>query len=326
MTARVRRPVILAVAVFLSTASCDQGEQKDERSTSPPLVLLAANVGPTQPLRADGSIELVFNRYLSPATTTRQSAILRDAFDNVLTPVVTYDPVTRTVRLSSPNPAAGNWMLPDQPYRLIFPVPSKEFPYGFRAIDGATLPELVVISFRAATPPASGDSTPSMRFCSDVFPVLSARCATCHGGTRPAAGLGLDSGEAIDRTAKGRVAIASNTGPRAGVSAPPGGPFGVDMARIEPGVPGASWLLYTLLADPPPASADDTPRCDREPQRLRDSFAASPASDDERARLREVVGGHLPHTASSGMSPEQLRRVSAWIQEGAKTEACACRP
>jgi hypothetical protein len=229
------------------------------------------NVGPSQDLPANGAIRIAFDRQLHPFTVTRQSFVVRTARGGIAAnPVVVYDPVARTVALSSPDPAQSTWLEPGQFYTLTLGIPSGEEDLnGVRAVDWATLdpsmpPDQQVIGFTVSAP-TTAPGEPTMQFCDDVFPLFRAKCSqgTCHGAPTarskalPASSLVLGSAEGTQRTAIGRVAQGANTGPRVGVAQSPQRIFGLDMPIVDPGSPGNSWLMYKmLLAIPRPAPAN----------------------------------------------------------------------
>jgi hypothetical protein len=329
--------------------------------------LLGANVGPDRPLPLGGAIELAFDRFLLPVSVSRQSFIVKKIDGQVtVSPVVTYDPVARVVTLS---PQTGSpWLESGQSYMIEIPLPdfdagvSPSQVGGVRGIDGAALDPSSqrVIGFSvSATPstPSPQTPAPTTNFCRDVLPIFESKCSSgaCHGPasgqSRPASGLVLTTASGIALTAVGRVAQASNTGPRSQASAPTVR-FGVDMPLISPGAPGDSWLLYKMLLALPPETTPVTRRskCDgtqgAKPVST-DALYTAPftraVSADERARLGEVVGGQpMPYPPKPG-APEdaavsdplteaplsfgQLERVRLWIAQGAALQECGpCEP
>jgi hypothetical protein len=251
-------------------AGCDQGTQKNEPSgvglPVVPLHLVAANIGPTQTLPANGHIELAFNRLLLPACVTRQTFVLEDVGMTIdLQPLVGYDPVARIVTIT---PSQGSPLLPGQTYKLVITTPQGANDVnGLRAIDGALLdgPSTRTIAFTADAPSPVTPTTVNIDFCRDIYPIFSQKCSlpSCHVGTgsesmpTSAAGLALDDPSYISKTAVGRVAQGANTGPRS-VPAAPSILFGEDMPIIDAtGNSANSWLMYkVLLAVPTPEVAD----------------------------------------------------------------------
>ncbi len=322
---------------------CDQGPQHDQPTHGPYVHLVAANVGTNQKLAPDGSVVLAFDRLLLPDTVTRQSFLVVDGFGVALTPTVQYDPVNRVVTLG---PLAGaGWLKPDQPYKVILPVPAgDEDTNGVRAVDRATLDPASnrEIGFLTTATNAGAPSQPAMNFCTDVLPIFTTHCSAsiCHGtSTHPAAGLILETPAGIQATAINRPANSANTGPRA-VVRPPGRIFGLDAPLIDPGDPGNSWLMYKLLIAPP--SPDGTPVSQQQcggasgsaPQApFKPPVAFTAISDDERARLSDFVTGNvMPYPSQPGAVQQtdnlvalaDLQRLSSWILQGAKVTDCTC--
>ena len=332
----------------------------DQPVGGPFVHLESANVGSDQAFPADGAIELAFDRMLLPSTVTRQSVTVTDLRNQPLTPIVEYDPVTRIVRLSSPDPAGVGWLEEGQSYRVLVGRAADDGDLGgLRAIDRAPLDRATRIGFLAGRKSGAAPREPRIRFCNDVLP-LFVRCgsAGCHGHATsappitgsagrtigPAMGLALDDAEGVRRTAVGRAAQQANTGPRAGGGATPGRVFAVDMPLIEPGNPGNSYLLYKLLlAAPPdePTSPSVRPKCNGGagsppvgPFPVA-STTYSPLPEPERQRLGNYIRGNaMPFPDRPGMEDrsqnltfDELERVRAWIAQGANVVDCGgCEP
>lgn len=317
----------------------------------PPIHLVATNVDATHTLPVDGAVVFSFDRLLSPYTVTRQSLALRDAFNQApISPIVVYDPIARTVTVSSPSPGRP-WLLENQPYKIILPIPKDANDVGgLRAIDGATLDRVYVVelittraqqrplddalradpadrSLLAKSSADAGISAPrALDYCDDVMPIMRTSCSalgTCHSapdqsvdGGAPPMGLVLTTPAGIRNTAIGRASEQLDRG-ASSRSAPPGKTFGANMAIIEPGDPGSSYLIYKLLSwgEPPNASAD--------PLHV-------PLASDDVSRLRNRIEGQpMPPPAvldkSSKVQPlsyDQAEVISAWIAQGAKTDEC----
>lgn len=268
---------------------------------------------------ADGVIQIAFDRYLLPATVTRQSYVI---LDNTNRPLETqalktlYDPVARTVTITGPEGPGKPWLTPDQSYKLILPIPADAAADvgGFRAIDRAPLHdqqrrELV---FRAG--PTTGHTLiePAVDFCADVLPIFVTKCndPNCHGPYESAASsLVLGTSEGVRVTARGRVAQGSNTAARSNTPETTPSAFGANMEIIKPNDPGSSWLMYKIElarlpvvdAGPrpdvlctPPAGAPSIPKpaapfTTLAPARLE-------ADDLERAILNDhVLGREMPY-------------------------------
>ena len=210
---------------------------------------------------ADGAIQFAFDRYLLPSTVSRQSIVLADAsnppsaISGDLAPIVTYDPIARTVTLAPPKEP---WLTEGATYRVFFTVPNGDDDSlgGLRAIDRAALGPGEKIEWAFNVGPAKGVAIdPPVSFCRDVLPIFTAKCSspTCHGSAdQSAASLLLTTSAGVGATAIGRVAQGANRGPSSAIVSSSQGKFGIDMPIIDPGRPGNSWLLYKVeLARPP---------------------------------------------------------------------------
>ncbi len=334
----------------MGVAGCDQGSQSDQPVAGPFVQILKANVDANTLLAENDSIQIAFDRLLLPATIVRQSFVLVDSFGNPVTsPLVTYDPVTRVVTLSNPNANGDRWLVPGQPYKVVFPVPKGDDDQsGVRAIDRATLDPAVSHQIGFQVAPARNDlsaDTP-MHFCRDVLPIFQVRCAgsTCHGtpgdapGGRllPAAGLVLQTPIGVLHTAVGLASVEANTGPLAGSGRAPGRIFGVDMPIIAPGNPGNSWLMYKLLLARPQETSDVAKAtCDGSAldpgAPLGPTTSFLPLPDDERTRLADHMRGNpMPYPPAPGkddrsqnLTFQELERVRSWITQGAVVEDCS---
>jgi hypothetical protein len=288
--------------------------------------------------------------------------VLQDGLGAVLEPAVTYDPVTRVVSLSvstaTPPPFLG-------PAGATFTVTigvATAGDYiggsGPRAIDNATLTTKVVETFQSVTPAMpTGSADRPVHFCDDVLPIFQLRCSAgqCHGaplGTiAPAEGLVLETSLGIQNTAISRVSQESNTGGIAGEPQGQGEQFGVDMAIVEPGDPGASWLMYKVLRGTlrtidqtldagvatcgedasAPASALVLPT----PQ----PTLTLPSTEEE-ILSQYVLGNQMPYPlnlpsteqtpaddfATLPLTFDELERVRAWIAQGAEVDTCNACP
>jgi hypothetical protein len=234
---------------------------------------------------ADGVIQLGFDRLLSPATTIRQSFVLRDFTGAVMNPVVTYDPVARVVSISNPT-TTSTWLTVNQTYTLDLAIPQSKTDFGARAIDGQPLDPATqthigfpisppVNGADGGAPSDAGNSAaallgPEMCFCRDVLPIFNFYCGTptCHGApsaqTLPAAGMNLTTATGIANTAINVPSHGSNTGPVSQPEQQPANvPFGIDMPIIDrtcengvcSGNPGNSWIMYKLLLAVPTEGA-----------------------------------------------------------------------
>lgn len=305
-------------------------------------------MGPERPFPFDGVIQVAFDRYLLPATVTRQSFVLLDGANQPLTADkaagIVYDPVARTVTLTRPS---DNWLVEGQFYKLVLTLPDGDSDQaGVRAIDRAPLRADQTREFAFVVGPRSAATfDPPVSFCRDVLPIFTAKCnlPTCHGsGDVAAASLVLDTSSGVALTALNRIAQGSNTGGRSVDPPAPGRIFGVDMPIIDPGNPGNSWLMYKIdLARPPIKPSPATYACTnglREPaapftfQVLAPN--ARPIADDyERSVLSDfVLGREMPFPVSSpggypdeALTFDEREKVRLWIKglpRGASVPEC----
>lgn len=310
--------------------------------------IVSANVGPGRPLAADAPIQVAFDRYLLPSTVTRQAITVVTAEGEPLTsarlPVVTYDPIARTVTLVPP---AGPWLEPGSFYRLVLAIPQgSEDSAGIRAIDRATLDPGQDRSLPFLVTSAAGRAYDEGRvhFCTDVLPIFVQKCggAQCHGHSLDAAAsLVLTTTEGVQKTAIGRVAQAANTSGRSGVPESEGSTFGTNMAIVAPGSPGSSYLLYAV--DLPPLPSSPSPgrvACAGPPPESRPPAAPyatltealrEPGSD-ERARLADHLGGRaMPYPAASpafsALDYDERQVLRRWIAQMSPGDALpTCGP
>jgi hypothetical protein len=309
--------------------------------------IVGQNVSTNRAFPSNGRIELAFDRYLLPASITRQTFLT--SFPQ--SPIIAYDPVARIVTISPLAP-----LLPDQTYAIRIAKPSGPTdPDGLRAIDGATIdPRDATIEFPVVAGTDTYQNPLPIDFCRDILPIFTSKCsaAQCHGsahgagGPTAAAGLSLDSARSVAATAVGRPAHGANTGPTTSAQ-PPGIAFGVDMPLIDPGNgepgggnPGNSWLLYKLLLAVPPSvsSTSYAGACNGEAPAdtgamhiLITPALADPAHDPARSTLTDyVLGREMPFpsnpAAPLGQSVEpltiaELERVSRWIAESPLSRA-----
>jgi hypothetical protein len=226
-----------------------------------PVTMVSANIGPNQPLPANGRIVLGFDRLLQPTSITRQTFVLANAGGNIVyMPTLQYDPVARVVTIIPLGDPAQK-LVSGQSYQVLIQAPQNPGDMnGLRAIDGATLakaPMPLRIAFSVIDPTPVPPPLVTIDFCRDIYPITSFKCSLqiCHGGTAPAEGLMLDPPSGIPMTAVGRVSQESNTGPQS-IPSPPTLLFGEDMPILAAngtttGFPGNSWLMYKLLLSIP---------------------------------------------------------------------------
>jgi hypothetical protein len=350
-------PRVAAALAFVAIGACDQGAQHDTPRVGPYLTLLSTNVSPNALFDVRKNIELAFDQQLLPLSVNRQSIGLRDASGNGVTSlVITYDPVARVVVLEPP--AGGDWLQPGLAYEVVLGVPhGDDDSGGLRSITRATLDpnSTRIIGFQTCGGVSACPSDPlppaptTVRFCNDVLPIFLRHCSSpglCHGtdavNPYPAAGLLLNDSINFAKTAVGRVAQSSNTGPSAGRAEPPGHEFGISMPIVDPGAPANSWLIYKLLLSQPhddgvDAGAETRARCYPDAGEIpnppvdpfggRQPFSVQFArmTDADRALLSDYVSGNpMPYPVGGGNQIDfaDLERIRLWIAQGAVIEDC----
>jgi hypothetical protein len=305
-----------------------------------------ATTGGTLP--DDGTIQIAFDRLLSPSSVTRQSFSLSDDSGNYLNPVITYDPVRRVVTLSTNS--GGAWLTEGVTYNVSMGVAKASDSTGLtgpKAIDGATLTKAVTETFLAVASTGAESEYRTIDLCNDVLPLFQNDCSStnCHGtppgdGTYPREGLALDSPIGLANTAIGRVSQESNTGAQAGLgTAASAAPFGIDMPIIDPGNPGNSWLMYKLLLAPgSPALSPNPLSCGGTavsplPAPALNASTANPdaptvaLSASEQSILNELIlGEQMPYPPNAALAIDELERISAWIAQGAMVVQCPSCP
>jgi hypothetical protein len=292
---------------------------------------------------ADGVIQVAFDRYLLPATITRQSYTVLDA-NHAPLPILglrtIYDPIARTVTIGGPDPGQP-WLTPNLTYHLVLTVPPDDDndQSGFRAIDRAPLAAPQDFTFRAGNPlgpSASKLFEPVVDFCADVMPLFAGSCsgAGCHEQATAAMSMVLITPSGVKTTAVGRLAMGSTTAANAVGSSPPGKIFGINMAIVEPNRPDSSWLMYKVdLAAPP--DEDDTPkwRCTPAPGSPTNRPSTPPfsplapfhqATDADRSILNDfVLGREMPYPSTGhSLTFAQRELIRLWIAQGATVDLC----
>lgn len=305
-------------------AACDRGVALAPEDVRP-VHVVDVNVGPGKPLQLGDAIVVSFDRYLDPSSATRQSFAVLDGFGQLTaTPLIAYDPETRTVRISA---AGDSWLLADQPYTLVLGIPAAgEELGGVRGLDGGTLtPEQnlrIAFFARARHTEASADAPVS--FCEHVRPLFARACVGCHDGST--SGLDLRSAASIQRTAIGKLARGQN---RLATAEPSGLSF-ENAALLAPPSAATSYLLSkVLLREPSSAEAaqsrafctDPPPPAERTEVTVKDD-----PGDQERALLGTFVAGQAmppPDSAVPALSLHERRLLSRWIREGAPLDSCS---
>jgi hypothetical protein len=136
---------------------------------------------------------------------------------------------------------------------------------GMTGLDGGPVAAGRLTGF--TTGHAKGEDAPfvELEYDADVRPIFAARCAACHGGSAPIAGLALDSAAGVVGTA-----IAA---PSAGVA---------DMDRVVPGRPGRSYLIYKIIDEPQRSGS-------RMPRSFSEDAPAAPLSPAEQQTISDWI-------------------------------------
>lgn len=302
------------------------------------------------------AVRIRFDRFLRTDTAVRQSVQVFGGTPNkdgtlpaaaFLEP--TYDPVERTVTLRPD----GN-LVPGVLYTVRITRPSDdENGFGFRAWDGAELAKSYVFQFKTGTttdPLEVGEASTKCGVClpsadkrdpgtlvESGFGHLSGDCSGCHQGTDAPMALDMKTYEAIRRTAVGRIAHQTMTGPSTARAEESPALFGATMPVISSGQPGNSYVLYKMLMLSDWTSGEDGGENKRfllpADQRPAGGYQGDKLvrPDDELRRIRSafVAGVEMP---PGGYDIGRLRTISRWIAEGAPDDAscpklsvhCAC--
>jgi len=140
---------------------------------------------------------------------------------------------------------------------------------GITGRDGGPLAAGRVTGFTTGSETGGDLPFPTLDFASDVAPILSARCASCHGGDGPVAGLALDGADGIVETALGAPSDES------------------DLKRIVPGRPGRSFLVYKIIDD-------EAVSGERMPRSFDEGAPAEPLSPAEQQTISDWIAGGAP--------------------------------
>lgn len=323
---------------------CDVGGPDPEPAGPAPHVVgvfVTATDGSFASVAADGStnaksttrIAVKFDRYMEPPTVSRQGVCLQAEVKEVRTladctsPIglsATYDPVSRT----------ATYYLKDGPLPngvVQLTVLNRGDVFGFAAFDGVSLDKNYTFTFVSNQVAGALEAPPTAALycecpvgstCQPGFENVLRNCASCHqettvdGGSPLAASMGMYltfEGSAatpfaagIRETVVGVTAHQTEQGGRAQVTAENPDRFGVSMARVKPGEPGNSYLLYKILA--------------------KDGLITDPTlapGEADRLRLGVVSGQPMPPLPYSvDMTEEDAGIVSAWIAAGAQVPDC----
>ena len=140
-----------------------------------------------------------------------------------------------------------------------------ELKEGLTGLEGNPVEPGIVTSFRTGAETGDDMPFPWLYYDGDVAPIFNSRCASCHGGALPMAGLSLEDVDDVRQTA---------------VNVPADGWSGWD--RIVPSRPGESYLIYKIIGDRR-ISGKQMPRI------LMDGEQAQPLSQQEMETISDWI-------------------------------------
>ena len=210
-------------------------------------------------------MELGFDDHLDGRSVSRSRFSLTSGAINMWL-MTYYEPVDGVVKV---------WTSGSLRRNLTYELEIKE---GLLGLDGEEVAPGRAMYF--TTGEALTEPEPFVRYSysSHVEPLLDSRCASCHGGSGPMAGLDLSSAEGVFSTASGV--------PAEGWSG---------WERVAPSKPGESYLMYKILGDeritgsPMPRSMDeeDPAPLDVDDQRMLSNWIAGGAALEDTAASEE---------------------------------------
>jgi hypothetical protein len=234
-----------------------------------------------------------------------------------------YDPVRREViyRQSASSPR----LTANTAYEITAYAALDATSFGFRSFDGAPLAEITRFELNVQDDgghpapydvPSTADHfcaapAPGTRGVRDILGPNGCGYSPCHGGSTPPEGLNLGSVAGLQATAIGQSAHGAQEGENGRIPDETPSRFGRAMPIIDRGVPGNSYLVYKLLANPHtklavPFPAGDAGAVPPEVKRIQDSIIAGmpmPPSNGWTAALREG----------------EAEWIADWILQGAPT-------
>jgi hypothetical protein len=288
-----------------------------------------------------------FDRLLSPMTATRQAVCLQSMAQGTVTNASqcsagvflnpSYDPVKREITYRQPAGQAP--LITGVLYKLSVHAAVQDTDNGVRTMEGIPLAAQQEFNFVVAENPggqvppydvlSSVDhycKTPDPT-CADIntcprsVSVILGGCAYngCHAGNGDASaaeGMELGTAYGLLTTAINHVSHESETGEAASTAQPNSLRFGRSMPILDPNVPGESYLVYKLLANP------------HNPLVLPFPNPSSLAEAPEITRLRNAVVVGMPMPPDNGSPPlrqgspnrpdvGELEWISEWLLQGA---------
>jgi hypothetical protein len=293
------------------------------------------------------AIKIRFDRLLLPMTATRQAVCLQ----SVLTPVTnaagcvagvflrpSYDPVKREITYRQPAGQAP--LITNVQYELSVFAAVQDTDNGIRSMEGIPLAAQKQVNFAVAANPGGQVPPPDVlstadHYCTQPDPtcldpttcpravsVILGSCALsgCHtskGDASAAEGMELGTAYGLLTTAINHVAHETETGEAASTAQPDSARFGRSMPILDPNVPGESYLVYKLLANPHtplvlpfpnPSSLDEAP----EITRLRSAVVVGMPMPPDNAQA-------VPLNPASPNRPDMgdLEWLSEWLLQGA---------
>jgi hypothetical protein len=290
-----------------------------------------------------------FDRLLLPMTATRQAVCLQSVAAPVtsaaqcgagVTLQPSYDPVKREITYRQPPGQAP--LITGVLYKLSVYAAVQDTDNGVRSMEGIPLAAQQQVNFNVAPNPGGQVPPPDVvstadHYCKTPDPTCldvnncpravsvilgGGGCAQggCHAGNGDGGateGMELGTAYGLLTTAINHVAHETETGEAASTAQPASLRFGRAMPIIDPGVPGESYLVYKLLANP------------NNPLVLPFPNPSGLAEAPEITRLRNavVVGMPMPPTNASlpflrQASPGrpdmgELEWLSEWLLQGA---------
>jgi hypothetical protein len=292
------------------------------------------------------AFKIRFDRLLLPMTATRQAVCVQ----SVAAPATSaaqcgsgvslepsYDPVKREITYRQPVGQAP--LITGVLYKLSVYAAVQDTDNGVRSMEGIPLAAQQQVNFDVASNPggqvppydvlSTADhycKTPDPN-CTDIttcpraVSVILHGCAYngCHAGNGDASaaeGMELGTAYGLLTTAINHVSHETETGEAASTAQPAGLRFGRSMPILDPGVPGESYLVYKLLANPHNPLVLSFPN----PKGLAE------APEVTRLRNAVVVGmpmppdnGSLPLRQASSGRPDigEAEWLSEWLLQGA---------